>query len=108
MIRIDNDKWHQVSTRAKVNINIKPWLHYGVNFSFFSSRYTYPGTESSREIFRVGSLHAMAYIPATNPDGSFVYLNPWIYSGQGTVGDGMSALLLNGKHKNLNLGLLDT
>ncbi|MBO4577354.1 MAG: TonB-dependent receptor [Paludibacteraceae bacterium] len=103
MIRIDNDKWHQISTRAKVNVNIKPWLHYGVNFSFFSSRYTYPGTTSSREIFRVGSLHAMAYIPATNPDGSFVYLNPWIYSGQGTVGDGVNALLLNGKHKNINL-----
>lgn len=103
MIRIDNDKWHQFSTRAKVNINVKPWMHYGVNFSFFSSRYTYPGTTSSREIFRVGSLHAMAYIPATNPDGSYVYLNPWIYSGQGTVGDGMSALLMNGKHKNTNI-----
>ena len=95
MIRIDNDKWHQISTRAKVNVNIKPWMHYGVNFSFFSSRYTYPGTTSSREIFRVGSLHAMAYIPATNPDGSAVYLNPWIYSGQGTVGDGVNALLLS-------------
>ena len=103
MIRIDNDKWHQISTRAKVNVNIKPWMHYGVNFSFFSSRYTYPGTTSSREIFRVGSLHAMAYIPATNPDGSAVYLNPWIYSGQGTVGDGVNALLLYGKHKNLNI-----
>lgn len=103
MIRIDNDKWHQISTRAKVNVNIQPWMHYGVNFSFFSSRYTYPGTTSSREIFRVGSLHAMAYIPATNPDGSAVYLNPWIYSGQGTVGDGVNALLLYGKHKNLNI-----
>lgn len=103
MIRIDNDKWHQVSTRAKVNINIKPWMHYGVNFSFFSSHYTYPGTTSSRELFRVGSLHAMAYIPATNPDGSAVYLNPWIYSGQGTVGDGMNALLIYGKHKNTNI-----
>ena len=103
MIRIDNDKWHQVSTRAKVNINIKPWMHYGVNFSFFSSRYTYPGTTSSRELFRVGSLHAMAYSPATNPDGSAVYLNPWIYSGQGTVGDGMNALLIYGKHKNTNI-----
>lgn len=103
MINIDNDKWHQVSTRAKVNVNIKPWLHYGVNFSFFSSRYTYPGTTSSRELFRVGSLHAMAYIPPTNPDGSAVYLNPWIYSGQGTVGDGMNALLIYGKHKNVNL-----
>ena len=102
MIRQNTDRWHQISQRAKVNINIKPWLHYGVNFSFFSSKYTYPGTESSREVFRVGSLHAMAYIPATNPDGSFVYLNPWIYSGNGTVGDGMNAVLLNGKHKNTN------
>lgn len=103
MIRIDNDKWHQISQRAKVNINIKPWLHYGVNFSFFSSKYTYPGTVSSRELFRVGSLHAMAFIPPTNPDGSAVYLNPWIYSGQGTVGDGMNAVLLYGKHSNTNL-----
>ena len=102
MFRQNTDRWHQFSQRAKVNINIKPWLHYGVNFSFFSSKYTYPGTESSREVFRVGSLHAMAYIPATNPDGSFVYLNPWIYSGNGTVGNGMSAILLNGKHKNVN------
>ena len=102
MFKQQTDRWHQVSQRAKVNINIKPWLHYGVNFSFFSSKYTYPGTESSRELFRVGSLHAMAYIPATNPDGTAVYLNPWIYSGTGTVGDGMSALLLNGKHKNVN------
>ena len=102
MFRQNTDRWHQFSTRAKVNINIKPWLHYGVNFSFFSSKYTYPGTESSREVFRVGSLHAMAYIPATNPDGSFVYLNPWVYSGNGTVGNGMSAILLNGKHKNVN------
>ena len=103
MFRQNTDRWHQFSQRAKVNINIKPWLHYGVNFSFFSSRYTYPGTENEREVFRVGSLHAMAYIPATNPDGSFVYLNPWIYSGQGTVGGGMSAVLLNGKHTNTNL-----
>ena len=103
MLRLQNDRWHQFSTRAKMNVNIKPWLHYGVNFSFFSSRYNYPGTESSRETFRVGSLHAMAYIPATNPDGSFVYLNPWIYSGQGTVGDGMNAVLLYGKHSNTNI-----
>ena len=102
MFRQNTDRWHQFSQRAKININIKPWLHYGVNFSFFSSKYTYPGTESERELFRVGSLHAMAYIPATNPDGSFVYLNPWVYSGNGTVGNGMSALLLNGKHTNVN------
>ncbi|MBR1807948.1 MAG: TonB-dependent receptor [Paludibacteraceae bacterium] len=103
MFRQNTDKWHQFSTRAKLNIKIKPWMRYGVNFSFFSSKYTYPGTSSSRELFRVGSLHAMAYIPSTNPDGSSVYLNPWIYSGQGTVGDGMNALLLYGKHNNQNL-----
>ncbi len=100
MYRQNNDKWHQFSTRAKINFRIKPWLRYGINFSFFSTKYSWPGTESSREVFRVGSLHTMAYVPSTNPDGSSVYLNPWIYSGQGTVGDGMNALLNYGKHKN--------
>ncbi len=100
MFRQNTDKWHQFSTRAKVNIKIKPWMRYGLNLSFFSTKYTWPGTQSSREVFRVGSLHTMAYIPSTNPDGSNVYLNPWIYSGQGTVGDGMNALLNYGKHTN--------
>lgn len=100
MYRQNNDKWHQFSTRAKLNIKVKPWMRYGLNFSFFSTKYNWPGTESSREVFRVGSLHSMAYIPSTNPDGSSVYLNPWIYSGQGTVGDGMNALLNYGKHNN--------
>ena len=103
MFRQSTDKWHQFSTRAKMNVKITPWMTYGVNFSYFSSKYTYPGTKSSRELFRVGSLHAMAYIPSTNPDGTSVYLNPWIYSGQGTVGDGMNALLNYGKHTNQNL-----
>lgn len=103
MFKLNTDKWHQFSSRGKLNINIKKWLHYGLNFSFFSSRYTYPGTESSRELFRVGSLHAMSFIPSTNPDGTAVYLNPYVYSGNGTVGDGMNALLLYGKHNNINL-----
>lgn len=96
----NTDHLDQFSTRAKVNVNIKKWLHYGVNFSFFSGNYTYPGTESSRELFRVGSLHAMAFIPSTNPDGTSVYMNPYIYSGSGTVGDGVNALLNYGKHTN--------
>lgn len=96
----NTDKWNQFSTRAKLNVNIKKWLHYGINFSFFNSDYTYPGTESSRELFRVGSLHAMAFIPSINPDGSSVYMNKYIYSGTGTVGDGMNALLNYGKHAN--------
>jgi len=99
----NTDKWSQFSTRAKVNVNIKKWLHYGLNVSYFSSKYTYPGTESSREVFRVGSLHAMAFIPSTNPDGSSVYMNKYIYSGTGTVGDGMNAVLNYGKHTNTQL-----
>lgn len=102
MFRQNTDRWQQVSTRGKMNVKIKPWLRYGINFSFFSSLYNYPGTESSREVFRVGSLHAMSFIPSTNPDGTSVYLNPWVYSGQGTVGDGMNALLNFGKHTNTN------
>lgn len=100
MIAINTDKWQNFSTRAKVNINIRPWLRYGVNFSFFNSKYTYPGTESVREVFRVGSLHALPFVPANNPDGTPVYMNYFVYNGAGTVGDGMNALLQYGGHKN--------
>lgn len=100
MLRQNTDKWNNFSTRAKVNVKIRPWLRYGVNFSFFHSKYTYPGTESVREVFRVGTLHALSFIPSVNPDGTSVYMNPYVYSGAGTVGDGMNALLNYGKHTN--------
>lgn len=100
MYRQNTDKFQQFSTRGKINVKIKKWLRYGLNLSFFSSNYTFPGTENVREAFRSGSVHSMAYVPATNPDGTSVYLNPWIYSGAGTVSDGVSALLLYGRHTN--------
>jgi len=100
MYNLNTDKYKQFSTRAKINIKVKKWLNYGINVSFFSGDYTYPGTESVREAFRSGSVHAMAFVPATNPDGTAVYMNPYVYSGAGTVSDGVSALLLYGKHKN--------
>lgn len=100
MLAQNTDRWDNFSTRGKLNVKIRPWLRYGMNFSYFNSKYTWPGTESVREVFRVGTLHAMPFVPSTNPDGSSVYMNHYVYNGAGTVGDGMNALLNYGKHTN--------
>ncbi len=102
MFQQNTDKWDQFSMRAKVNVNIKKWLRYGTNISYFSSKYHYPGTENVRETYRTGSIHAFAFIPSTNPDGSSVYMNPWVYNGAGEVGSGDNAVLNYGKHNNSN------
>ncbi len=100
MLAQNTDRWDNFSTRGKLNVKIRPWLRYGMNFSYFNSKYTWPGTESVREVFRVGTLHAMPFVPSANPDGSSVYMNHYVYNGAGTVGDGMNALLNYGKHTN--------
>lgn len=93
------DTWENYNTRAKLNIKLKPWLRYGLNASFFNSKYWYPGTSSISEIFRVTGLHALAFIPSTNPDGTSVYMNTYT-NGSATVSDGYNAVLNYGKHFN--------
>lgn len=94
------DTWKNISTRAKLNIKIFPWMRYGLNYSFYNSRYFYPGTNSVSEIFRVTGLHALAFIPSTNPDGSSVYMNSYT-NASATVSDGYNAMLNYGKHFNI-------
>ena len=103
MIRQNNDKFQSYSTRAKMNIKVTDWLKYGVNMSFFNSRYTYPGGNDLQYTFRGTALHSLAYIPSTNPDGTSVYLNRYNYNGNVAVGNGLNAVLNYGKHFNNEL-----
>lgn len=103
MINIDTDKFQSFSTRAKLDVKIAKWLKYGVNMSFFSSDYNYPGADDQEYFFKKAVLHALPYIPSTNPDGTAVYSNPYNYNGSVKVSDGLNALLLGGKHFNKNI-----
>lgn len=97
MIRQNNDKFKSYSLRGKLNVDITPWLEYRLNMSTFKSDYDYPGTNSTSDIFKYACQHALAFLPSTNPDGSFVAYNPHTTT---TARMGMNALLGYGKHKN--------
>lgn len=100
MIRQNNDKYKSISTRAKLNIKLTDWLKYGVNASFFNSKYNYPGGSDLNYLFKGTALHSLAYIPSLNPDGTSVYMNKYNYNGNITVGNGLNAVLNYGKHFN--------
>lgn len=100
LVRQNNDRFKSFSTRAKFDIKITDWLKYGVNTSFFNSEYHYPGGHDLSYLFKATCLHSLAYIPSTNPDGSSVFYNRYNYSGNVQVGDGMNAVLNQGKHFN--------
>ena len=103
MIRQNNDKYRSVSSRAKLNIKITDWLKYGVNASYFNSKYNYPGGNDLNYLFKGSALHSLAYIPSLNPDGTSVYMNKYSYNGNITVGSGLNAILNYGKHFNNEL-----
>lgn len=56
---------------------------------------------SMANTLRLSYVHALACVPATNPDGTAVYINP-NSNATATVMDGVSALLLHNKHRNTN------
>lgn len=100
MIRQNNDKMKNYSLRSKIDVNITDWLKYGVNVSYFDSKYNYPGGNDLQYLFKGTALHSLAYIPSTNPDGTSVYANKYNYNGSVSVGNGLNAVLNQGKHFN--------
>jgi TonB-linked SusC/RagA family outer membrane protein len=100
MIRQNNDKMTNYSLRSKINIKVTDWLKYGINASYYDSKYHYPGGDDLQYLFKGTALHSLAYIPSTNPDGTSVYANKYNYNGSVTVGNGINAMLNYGKHFN--------
>lgn len=101
MIRQNTDNFTNFSTRAKLDIKLADWLKYNVNMSYFDSKYEYPGGNDIQYTFKATALHSLAYIPSTNPDGTSVYANKYNYNGSVTVGNGLNAILNQGKHSNV-------
>lgn len=100
MIRQNNDEMRSYSLRAKLDVKITDWLKYGVNVSYYDSQYHYPGGNDIQYLFKGTALHSLAYIPSTNPDGTSVYANKYNYNGSILVGNGLNAVLNQGKHFN--------
>jgi len=85
-----------------VNAQITKWLSYSNNTSYFHSVREWPGNSSMGALLRGLSLHALANVVPTNPDGSIVYDNSANCNTSSTVTDGQSAALIYGKTTNSN------
>lgn len=99
-IRQNNDEFKSYSLRSKINVKITDWLKYGINVSYFDSKYDYPGGNDLQYTMKGTALHSLAYIPSTNPDGTSVFANRYNYNGSVEVGSGLNAVLNQGKHFN--------
>ena len=96
MFKEKPDNYKRINFRAKINFEVTDWLRIGSNLSYFNSSYYYPGQSGINNNFGKSTGHALASYPATNPDGSNVYLTQ--YNGY-TVMDGLT-MLLNSNAKN--------
>jgi len=101
ILKQQNDPFDNMSIRTKVNAKINNWLSFSNNTSYFYSVREYPGNSSFGALLRGLSLHGLANISPTNPDGSIVYLNN-NSNASATVTDGQSATLIYGKTTNRN------
>ena len=90
MFKAKPDNYSRINFRAKIGYDVTDWLRIGSNLSYFNSSYFYPGQSGINNNFSKSTAHALASYPASNPDGSVVYLTK--YNGY-QVMDGLLMLL---------------
>jgi len=101
VMKVADDLYDNLSLRTKVNAKINTWLSFSNNTSFYYSKRDYPGVTNMATMFKKTYVHGLASVPATNPNGTPVYINT-ASSSDYTLMDGHSAILAYNKHKNIN------
>jgi len=101
LFRIVNDKYDTYSFRSKLDINLSSKVKYHNNVNYFTSKNTFNGYSDRNKTFYLTRVHGLASFAPTNPDGTAVYLSNQSNTSS-TIGDGMMAALINGKHRNIN------
>ena len=96
MFKEKPDNYRRINLRAKIAFDVTDWLRIGSNTSYFNSSYFYPGQSGINNNFAKSTGHALASYPATNPDGSTLYLTKY---NTYTIMDGL-LMLLAGDHFN--------
>lgn len=67
------EQFNKYNLRSRLEFNLTKWLSVSNNMSFFLQDYDYPGNASVDYTFGYSSVHALASLPAKNPDGTWVY-----------------------------------
>lgn len=73
IFNINPDTYDTYSTRAKLDVKIKPWLRYSTNMNFFSSSYKYSGLSTIDNTLMEVDKTLMASWPAKTPEGKAIY-----------------------------------
>ena len=73
IFNINPDTYDTYSTRAKLDVKIKPWLRYSTNMNFFSSSYKYSGLSTIDTTLMEVDKTLMASWPAKTPEGKAIY-----------------------------------
>lgn len=101
MFKIVEDVYDTYSFRSKLNVKLTPKIKYQSNINFFSSENLFNGYSDRNKTYYFTRVHGLASFPATNPDGTAVYLSNHSNTSS-TLGDGVMAALIYGKHRNVN------
>lgn len=99
IIKTTPDVFQKYNLRAKIDANLKKWLKFSNNTSFYNSNYSYIGVGDIQDVFR-NLRHSPASFPLFNPDGTGLYTNPLIVGGNYNVANGRQIVFAMGKHKN--------
>jgi TonB-linked SusC/RagA family outer membrane protein len=91
------DLYQKYNLRSKIDFRINPWATLSNNTSFFTSKYTSLGDGSVDNTIGYSSRHALANIPMTNPDGSWIYATPYHVNNY-RVANGRHIILGEGSH----------
>lgn len=87
------DDYTSFNTRAKVDVQITPWLKLSNNTKIFNGTYSYGANN-----FRKPILHALASFVPENPDGTAVSHTVLTNSSSHYIMDGYSAMMHKGKN----------
>lgn len=101
IFKIVNDTYDTYSFRTKLDAKLTPWLKYQGNVNFFSSLNKFNGYSDRNKTYYMTRVHGLASFAPTNPDGSAVYISNHSNTSS-TLGDGVMAALIQGKHRNKN------
>ena len=75
--KYNNDKYNQYTLRSRLNFNVNKYIDFEENLAYFGSSYNYQGDGSMENTLAYSGENAFPLFPLTNPDGSYIYENPY-------------------------------
>ncbi|HHV84421.1 MAG TPA: TonB-dependent receptor [Petrimonas sp.] len=95
IMKINTDKFNSYTLRSKISAQLLPWLNVSNNTQYYYSGYKYQGREGGGNSNFVNiTVHALPAYAPVNPDGTPTYNT---LKNNYSIGDGLYALLLEGK-----------